>query len=99
MLDRVRALAANGVADGLSSARARAYRTRSLLPQFFGDEDQQIQICLNLVKNAAEASPMLVTRRWARRRSKGLSTAYRHGVRVRAAKGQALRGSTLEGPA
>ena len=47
---------------------------------------------LNLVKNAAEAAH-------SRNDGQGevqIHTAYRHGVRVRAAKGQALRGAPLE---
>jgi two-component system nitrogen regulation sensor histidine kinase GlnL len=88
VLDRVRALAANGVADGL--ILKEAYDPS--LPAVLGDEDQLIQIFLNLVKNAAEAAH-------ARGDGRGeifISTAYRHGVRVRAAKGQALRGAPLE---
>jgi len=57
-----------------------------------GDEDQLIQVFLNLVKNAAEAAH-------ARGDGRGeilISTAFRHGVRVRSAKGQALRGAPLE---
>jgi two-component system nitrogen regulation sensor histidine kinase GlnL len=88
VLDRVRALAANGVADGL--LLKEAYDPS--LPPALGDEDQLIQIFLNLVKNAAEAAH-------ARGDGRGeihIATAYRHGVRVRAAKGQALRGAPLE---
>jgi two-component system nitrogen regulation sensor histidine kinase GlnL len=60
-------------------------------PSAWGDEDQLIQIFLNLVKNAAEA---------ARARGDGrgeitIYTAYRHGVRVRALRGQSLRGAPL----
>ena len=88
VLDRVRALAANGVADGL--LLKETYDPS--LPPVMGDEDQLIQIFLNLVKNAAEAAH-------ARGDGRGeilVATAYRHGVRVRAAKGQALRGAPLE---
>ncbi|WP_309092811.1 ATP-binding protein [Phenylobacterium sp.] len=88
ILDRVRALAANGVADGLS---LREHYDPSL-PPALGDEDQLIQVFLNLVKNAAEAAH-------ARGDGRGeivIHTAYRHGVRVRAASGQALRGAPLE---
>src|SRR5690606_21962397 len=52
VLDRVRALAANGVADGLSLRE----QYDPSLPPTLGDEDQLIQIFLNLVKNAAEAA-------------------------------------------
>jgi two-component system nitrogen regulation sensor histidine kinase GlnL len=88
VLDRVRALAANGVADGLTLKE----QYDPSLPPVLGDEDQLIQIFLNLVKNAAEAAH-------ARGDGRGaitIVTAYRHGVRVRAAKGQVLRGAPLE---
>ena len=88
VLDRVRALAANGVADGLV---LREHYDPSL-PDVLGDEDQLIQIFLNLVKNAAEAAHS----RGDGRGEIGIYTAYRHGVRVRAAKGQVLRGAPLE---
>ena len=88
VLDRVRALAANGVADGLSLRE----RYDPSLPMTPGDEDQLIQIFLNLVKNAAEAAHS----RGDGRGEITIVTAYRHGVRVRAAKGQALRGAPLE---
>jgi two-component system nitrogen regulation sensor histidine kinase GlnL len=88
VLDRVRALAANGVADGL--VLKEGYDPS--LPPVLGDEDQLIQVFLNLVKNAAEAAHA----RGDGRGEIGIYTAYRHGVRVRAAKGQALRGAPLE---
>src|SRR6185312_12952288 len=88
ILDRVRALAANGVADGLSLTE----QYDPSLPPVLGDEDQLIQVFLNLVKNAAEAAHA----RGDGRGAIGIYTAYRHGVRVRAAKGQALRGAPLE---
>jgi two-component system nitrogen regulation sensor histidine kinase GlnL len=88
ILDRVRALAANGVADGLSLKE----RYDPSLPMTPGDEDQLIQIFLNLVKNAAEAAHS----RGDGRGEITIVTAYRHGVRVRAAQGQALRGAPLE---
>lgn len=87
VLDRVRALAANGVADGL----ALRERYDPSLPAAWGDEDQLIQIFLNLVKNAAEAAH-------GRGDGRGeimISTAWRQGVRVRAAAGQA-QGAPLE---
>jgi len=62
------------------------------LPPVLGDEDQLIQIFLNLVKNAAEAAHA----RGDGQGAIGVHTAYRHGVRVRAAEGQALRGAPLE---
>ena len=88
ILDRVRALAVNGVADGLTLKESYD----PSLPPVPGDEDQLIQVFLNLVKNAAEAAH-------ARGDGRGeilISTAFRHGVRVRSAKGQALRGAPLE---
>ena len=80
VLDRVKALAANGPADGL--VQRDAYDPS--LPPTCGDEDQLIQIFLNLVKNAAEAAH-------ARGDGRGeivVSTAYRHGLRVRTDDGQ-----------
>ncbi len=75
VLDRVVALAANGVADGLV---LHAVYDPSL-PPALGEEDQLIQVFLNLAKNAAEAAH-------ARGDGRGeitISTAYRHGVKVR----------------
>jgi two-component system nitrogen regulation sensor histidine kinase GlnL len=80
VLDRVKALAANGPADGL--VLRDAYDPS--LPPTNGDEDQLIQIFLNLVKNAAEAAH-------ARGDGRGeivITTAYRHGLRVRTEDGQ-----------
>jgi two-component system, NtrC family, nitrogen regulation sensor histidine kinase GlnL len=88
VLDRVRALAANGVADGL----ALREQYDPSLPPVLGEEDQLIQIFLNLVKNAAEAAHS----RGDSRGEVAIHTAYRHGVRVRSAKGQGLRGAPLE---
>jgi two-component system, NtrC family, nitrogen regulation sensor histidine kinase GlnL len=88
VLDRVKALAANGVADGLQLSD----HYDPSLPPAYGDEDQLIQIFLNLVKNAAEAAH-------GRGDGRGvitIHTAYRHGVKLRAAKGQSLRGAPLE---
>jgi two-component system nitrogen regulation sensor histidine kinase GlnL len=88
VLDRVRALAANGVADGLSLVE----HYDPSLPPTVGDEDMLIQIFLNLVKNAAEAAH-------ARGDGRGevtISTAYRHGVKMRAANGRAMRSAPLE---
>ena len=88
VLDRVKALAANGVADGLYLADDYD----PSLPPAYGDEDQLIQIFLNLVKNAAEAAHS----RGDGRGAITVHTAYRHGVKVRAAKGHILRGAPLE---
>jgi two-component system nitrogen regulation sensor histidine kinase GlnL len=88
VLDRVRALAANGVGDGLS---LREFYDPSL-PPAWGDEDQLIQIFLNLAKNAAEAAH-------ARGDGRGevtIYTAFRHGVRVKGRTGEPVRGAPLE---
>jgi two-component system nitrogen regulation sensor histidine kinase GlnL len=88
VLDRVRALAVNGVADGLTLRETYD----PSLPPTLGDEDQLIQIFLNLVKHAAEAAHS----RGDNRGEITITTAYRHGVRVRSAGGQAARGAPLE---
>jgi two-component system nitrogen regulation sensor histidine kinase GlnL len=88
ILDRVRALAANGVADGLGLKELYD----PSLPPVLGDEDQLIQVFLNLVKNASEAAHA----RGDGRGEVSIHTAYRHGVRVRSARGQALRGAPIE---
>ena len=88
VLDRVRALAANGVADGLVLRE----QYDPSLPPVLGDEDQLIQVFLNLVKNAAEAAHA----RGDGRGEIAIFTAYRHGVRVRAMRGQSIRGAPLE---
>jgi two-component system nitrogen regulation sensor histidine kinase GlnL len=88
VLDRVRALAVNGVAEGLTLREAYD----PSLPNTLGDEDQLIQIFLNLVKNACEAAHS----RGDGRGEVTIITAYRHGVRVRSAGGQAARGAPLE---
>ena len=88
VLDRVRALAANGVADGLALKES----FDPSLPPVWGEEDQLIQIFLNLVKNAAEAAH-------SRRDGRGevlITTAYRHGVRIRAVDGSSAQGAPLE---
>jgi two-component system, NtrC family, nitrogen regulation sensor histidine kinase GlnL len=88
VLDRVRALAANGVAEGLLLKES----FDPSLPPVWGEEDQLIQIFLNLVKNAAEAAH-------SRRDGRGevlITSAYRHGVRVRAGDGKASQGAPLE---
>jgi two-component system nitrogen regulation sensor histidine kinase GlnL len=88
VLDRVRALVVNGVADGL----ALQEHYDPSLPDVWGDEDHLIQVFLNLVKNAAEAAHM---------RGDGLGilsihTAWRPGVRVRGADGKASAGAPIE---
>jgi len=88
VLDRVRALVVNGVADGLV---LREHYDPSL-PDVWGDEDHLIQVFLNLVKNAAEAAH-------ARGDGQGtlsIHTAWRPGVRVRGADGKASAGAPIE---
>ncbi len=88
VLERVRALAANGVADGLTLSE----HYDPSLPPTLGDEDLLIQVFLNLVKNAAEAAHARGDGRGAVR----IQTAYRHGVRMRAANGERIRSAPLE---
>jgi two-component system nitrogen regulation sensor histidine kinase GlnL len=89
VLDRVRALAANGVADGLGLRETYD----PSLPPVWGDEDQLIQVFLNLVKNAAEAAHA----RGDGRGEISIFTAYRHGVRVRSVeRGAAMQAAPLE---
>ncbi|MBO9709430.1 MAG: PAS domain-containing protein [Caulobacter sp.] len=88
VLDRVRALVVNGVADGLT---LREHYDPSL-PPVWGDEDHLIQVFLNLVKNAAEAAH-------ARGDGQGaisIHTAWRPGVRVRGADGKAAASAPIE---
>ena len=88
VLDRVRALVANGVADGLT---LREHYDPSL-PPAWGEEDQLIQIFLNLTKNAAEAAHS----RGDGRGEVTISTGYRHGVKIRSQDGRIGRGAPLE---
>ena len=88
VLDRVRALAANGVADGLSLTETYD----PSLPGVWGDEDQLIQVFLNLVKNAAEAAHSRGDMRGAIQ----VTTAYRHGIRVKAIEGKAAQSAPIE---
>ncbi len=71
VLEHVRMLAENGFARHVRFVE----RYDPSLPPVPGNRDQLIQVCLNLVKNAAEAVP-----------EKGgeisLSTGFRHGVRL-----------------
>jgi two-component system nitrogen regulation sensor histidine kinase GlnL len=88
VLDRVRALAANGVADGLVMKE----QYDPSLPSAWGEGDQLIQVFLNLTKNAAEAAH-------ARGDGRGeitISTAYRHGVKIRGQHGRLDQGAPLE---
>ncbi len=88
VLDRVRALAANGVAGDLTM---REHYDPSL-PEAWGEEDQLIQVFLNLTKNAAEAAHA----RGDGRGEIAISTAYRHGVKIRGADGGLIGGAPLE---
>jgi len=88
VLDRVRALAVNGVADGL----ALRENYDPSLPPTIGDEDMLIQVFLNLVKNACEAAHS----RGDGRGQVTITTAYRHGVRMRTTQGQKVRSAPLE---
>jgi two-component system nitrogen regulation sensor histidine kinase GlnL len=88
VLDRVRALAANGVADGL----ALREQYDPSLPPAWGEEDQLIQVFLNLTKNAAEAAHS----RGDGRGEIAISTAYRHGVKIRGENGRVGHGAPLE---
>ena len=88
VLDRVRALISSGAGEGLTLKE----RYDPSLPPVWGDEDQLIQIFLNLAKNAAEAAHA----RGDERGEVWISTAYRHGSRLRAATGRDPRGAPLE---
>jgi two-component system nitrogen regulation sensor histidine kinase GlnL len=88
VLDRVRALVANGVADGLTLKE----QYDPSLPPAWGEEDQLIQVFLNLTKNAAEAAHS----RGDGRGEISISTAYRHGVKIRGKDGRTSAGAPLE---
>ena len=88
VLDRVRALVANGVADGLQLKESYD----PSLPPVWGDEDHLIQIFLNLTKNAAEAAHM----RGDDRGVISIQTAWRPGVRVRGSDGKTASGAPIE---
>ena len=88
VLDRVRALITSGVGEGLTVKE----NYDPSLPPVWGDEDQLIQIFLNLAKNAAEAAHS----RGDERGEVTISTAYRHGVRLRSPGGKDPRGAPLE---
>jgi two-component system nitrogen regulation sensor histidine kinase GlnL len=88
VLDRVRALVASGVADGLRISEAYD----PSLPPALGEEDQLIQVFLNLMKNAAEA----VHSRGDAGGEITIATAFRHGVRLRSGPGGATHAAPLE---
>jgi two-component system nitrogen regulation sensor histidine kinase GlnL len=88
VLDRVRAIAANGVADGLNIREAYD----PSLPAAFAEEDQLIQVFLNLMKNAAEAA----LTRGDGRGEITIATAFRHGARARNDHGIPVQAAPLE---
>jgi two-component system nitrogen regulation sensor histidine kinase GlnL len=80
VLDRVKLLAKSGIARNITFTE----EYDPSLPPVYGNRDQLIQVCLNLVKNAAES---------LERTPKGeirLSTAFRPGIRI-AVQGVAQR--------
>jgi two-component system nitrogen regulation sensor histidine kinase GlnL len=88
VLDRVRALTANGIADGL--VIREAYDPS--LPPALAEEDQLIQVFLNLMKNAAEAAH-------ARGDGRGeitIATGFRHSARARGDGGMPVQAAPLE---
>lgn len=72
ILDRVKLLARNGVARGITFSE----EYDPSLPPVFGNRDQLIQVFLNLVKNAAEALER------TQKPEIKLSTAFRPGIRI-----------------
>ena len=72
VLDRVKLLARNGVARGITFSE----EYDPSLPPVFGNRDQLIQVFLNLVKNAAEALER------TQKPEIRLSTAFRPGIRI-----------------
>ncbi len=88
VLDRVRTLISSGIGEGMTIRESYD----PSLPPAWGEEDQLIQIFLNLAKNAAEAAHS----RGDDRGEVSISTAYRHGARLRSANGRDPRGAPLE---
>ncbi|MEQ1769038.1 MAG: ATP-binding protein [Devosia sp.] len=72
VLDRVKLLAKSGIARNITFTEDYD----PSLPPVYGNRDQLIQVCLNLVKNAAEA-----LERTPKAEIK-LSTAFRPGIRI-----------------
>ncbi len=72
ILDRVKLLARNGVARGITFAE----EYDPSLPPVFGNRDQLIQIFLNLIKNASEALER------TQKPEIKISTAFRPGIRI-----------------
>lgn len=72
ILDRVKLLAKNGVARGISFSE----EYDPSLPPVYGNRDQLVQVFLNLVKNAAEALER------TQKPEIRISTAFRPGIRI-----------------
>lgn len=72
ILDRVKLLARNGVAKGISFYE----EYDPSLPPVYGNRDQLVQVFLNLVKNAAEALDR------TQKPEIRISTAFRPGIRI-----------------
>jgi two-component system nitrogen regulation sensor histidine kinase GlnL len=72
VLDRVKLLARNGVARGITFGE----EYDPSLPPVFGNRDQLIQVFLNLVKNASEALERV------QKPEIKFSTAFRPGIRI-----------------
>ncbi|MBU1306117.1 MAG: PAS domain-containing protein [Alphaproteobacteria bacterium] len=72
ILDRVKLLARNGVARGVTFSE----EYDPSLPPVFGNRDQLIQVILNLVKNASEALER------TQKPEIKFSTAFRPGIRI-----------------
>jgi two-component system nitrogen regulation sensor histidine kinase GlnL len=72
VLDRVKLLAKNGVARGISFSE----EYDPSLPPVYGNRDQLVQVFLNLVKNAAEALER------TQKPEIKFSTAFRPGIRI-----------------
>lgn len=72
VLDRVKLLAKNGVARGISFSE----EYDPSLPPVYGNRDQLVQVFLNLVKNAAEALER------TQKPEIRFSTAFRPGIRI-----------------
>jgi two-component system nitrogen regulation sensor histidine kinase GlnL len=85
VLGRVKALAASGFGKGIRLAEDYD----PSLPPVLGSRDQLIQLFLNLVKNASEALAEL-----GEKGEITLSTAYRPGLRTRAAATGQVRANT-----
>ena len=72
ILDRVKLLAKNGVAKGITFSE----EYDPSLPPVYGNRDQLVQVFLNLVKNAAEALER------TQKPEIRISTAFRPGIRI-----------------